>query len=70
MRAKATAISLLVSNLIGAGLGPLAVGMLSDAHGGANSLRFALLWLSPALIAPALCYWRAGIAFDLTSSRE
>jgi MFS family permease len=69
MRAKATAISLLVSNLIGAGLGPLAVGMLSDAHGGANSLRFALLWLSPALIAPALCYWRAAIAFNLTTSR-
>jgi predicted MFS family arabinose efflux permease len=69
MRAKATAISLLVSNLIGAGLGPLAVGMLSDAHGGANSLRFALLWLSPALVAPALCYWRAAIAFNLTTSR-
>lgn len=70
MRAKATAISLLVSNLIGAGLGPLAVGMLSDAHGGANSLRFALLGLSPALVAPALCYWRAAVAFNLTTSRR
>ena len=69
IRAKATAISLLVSNLFGAGLGPLAVGMLSDAHGGANSLRFALLWLSPALVAPALCYWRAAVAFNLTTSR-
>jgi MFS family permease len=62
MRAKATAISLLVSNLVGAGLGPLAVGMLSDSFGGEDSLRTALLWLSPALIAPAFCYWRAAIA--------
>ena len=66
MRAKAAAISLLVSNLVGAGLGPLAVGMLSDWHGGAgNSLRFALLCLSPSLIAPAWCYWRAAVAFRL-----
>ena len=64
MRAKATAISLLVSNLVGAGLGPLAVGLLSDAHGGADSLRFALLALSPALIAPAFCYWRAAATFS------
>lgn len=66
MRATATAISLLVSNLVGAGLGPLAVGLISDLHGGENSLRFALLWLSPALIAPALCYWRAAAAFRST----
>lgn len=63
MRAKATAISLLVSNLIGAGLGPLAVGMLSDAYTGMDSLRIALLWLSPALLAPAYCYWRSALAY-------
>lgn len=63
LRAMATAVSLLVANLIGAGLGPLAVGMLSDAHGGPNSLRFALLALAPALLAPALCYWRASAAY-------
>jgi MFS family permease len=68
MRAKATAVSLLVSNLVGAGLGPLAVGILSDAHGGENSLRFALLCLSPALVAPAFCYWRSAIAFNLTAT--
>jgi hypothetical protein len=40
-RAKATAISLLVSNQVGAGLEPLAVSMLSDAYGEADSPR---LW--------------------------
>lgn len=70
MRATATAVSLLVSNLVGAGLGPLAVGLISDLHGGENSLRFALLWLSPALIAPALCYWRAAAAYRLTELDE
>ena len=69
MRAKATAIAMLVSNLVGAGLGPLAVGLLSDAHGGGvDSLRFALLGLSPALIAPAFCYWRAAAAFTPVAS--
>lgn len=64
MRAKASAISLLVSNLIGAGLGPLVVGILSDTIGGENSLRTALLWLSPALFLPAICYWRSAAAFQ------
>lgn len=68
MRAKASAISLLVSNLIGAGLGPLVVGILSDAIGEGNSLQTALLWLSPALFIPAICYWRSAIAFNLASS--
>lgn len=64
MRAKASAISLLVSNLIGAGLGPLVVGILSDTIGGESSLRTALLWLSPALFLPAICYWRSAAAFQ------
>jgi hypothetical protein len=68
MRAKATAISLLVSNQVGAGLEPLAVGMLSDAHGGVDSPRFAMWWLSPALAAPWLCYWRAAAAFRLVET--
>jgi predicted MFS family arabinose efflux permease len=64
MRAKASAISLLVSNLIGAGLGPLVVGILSDTIGGESSLRTALLWLSPALFLPAICYWQSAAAFQ------
>lgn len=63
LRATATAVALLVANLVGAGLGPLAVGMISDAHGGPDSLRFALLALAPALCAPALCYWYASRAY-------
>ncbi|WP_337188173.1 MFS transporter [Phenylobacterium sp.] len=61
LRAFATASSLLVSNLVGAGLGPLAVGILSDSHGGApaHALRFALVSLFPVLISPALLYWLA-----------
>jgi predicted MFS family arabinose efflux permease len=68
MRAKASAISLLVSNLVGAGLGPLFVGVLSDRIGGEDSLRMALLWLSPALFLPAICYWRSATAFNSATS--
>ena len=56
MRATAAALLLLVINLVGLGLGPLAVGALSDAlmpYFGANSLRMALL------IVPPLCIWAA-----------
>jgi predicted MFS family arabinose efflux permease len=63
LRARAAAISLFVSNLIGGGFGPLAVGVVSDWHGGPESLRFALLCLSPALLAPAFCYWRSSVAY-------
>jgi predicted MFS family arabinose efflux permease len=56
MRAVAAALLLLVLNLFGLGLGPLAVGLLSDvlqpAHG-AGSLRAALL------VVPLLCAWAA-----------
>ncbi|MCA8900591.1 MAG: MFS transporter [Hyphomonas sp.] len=46
MRARAAAIQMLIGNLIGLGLGPLAIGIVSDLlrpHFGDNSLRFALL---------------------------
>ena len=39
-----------VSNLLGYGLGPLGVGMVSDAIGGPNSLRYAL-----AIVSTACC---------------
>jgi len=50
MRGTAIAVVLLFGNLIGMGFGPLAAGVLSDFYGatvGADSLRFALLTLSP-----------------------
>jgi predicted MFS family arabinose efflux permease len=44
------------SNLLGYGLGPLAVGVLSDKLGGANSLRYALAIVSTVCcVGAALC---------------
>ena len=54
MRAMASAIYFLVLNLIGMGLGPLVAGVLSDAlvpTYGADSLRYALLFLAPVMLA-------------------
>lgn len=54
MRAMASAIYFLVLNLIGMGLGPLAVGVLSDTLAptyGADSLRYALLLIEPTMFA-------------------
>jgi len=66
-RAFSAAILLLCVNLVGAGIGPFAVGVLSDiaaATAGPASLRHALL------LAPVFClwsawhYWRATPTFD------
>jgi len=59
MRAMAVALLYLFANLIGLGLGPLAVGSLSDAlHPllGEESLRYALLTMCPGFV---LCVWYA-----------
>jgi len=69
-RAFSAAVLLLVVNLVGASLGPLAVGMLSDALAalaGPQSLRYALL-ATPALLAwSGFHYARAttGLASEL-----
>jgi MFS transporter, Spinster family, sphingosine-1-phosphate transporter len=63
MRAMAIAVVLLCANLIGMGLGPLAVGLLSDAlapHFGIESLRYALLALCPGYLWVSWHFWRAG----------
>jgi MFS family permease len=57
MRATATALMYLFCNLIGMGLGPLTAGVLSDLLQpwlGAESLRYALLALSPGYL---WCAW-------------
>lgn len=60
LRALASAISLLFANLLGAGLGPLFVGLLSDAYGfdqpGA-SLRWALITALALIPIPAIAYF-------------
>jgi hypothetical protein len=62
MRALAAALGTMTFNLIGAGLGPLTVGVLSDLlapHFGVDSLRYALLAaVSVATLGAALCFER------------
>ena len=59
-RATASAMLMLVFNLVGMGGGPLLIGMISDAmipRHGVESLRIALLWIAPiALLAAAAQY--------------
>lgn len=61
MRAVASAILLFVANIIGMGLGPQFVGILSDSlheQYGDESLRYALLAVTPILFwAAAHFYW-------------
>jgi MFS family permease len=62
MRAVSLAIVYLFANLIGMGLGPLVAGVLSDAFRpwvGEESLRYALLSLSPGYFLFAWHVWRA-----------
>ena len=62
MRATAAAILLFVLNMIGLGLGPQTVGILSDLLRpslGADSLRWALLSTLITGLAGAYCYWQA-----------
>jgi MFS family permease len=62
MRAMSVALTFLFANLIGMGLGPLAAGALSDTLSpiwGLESLRYALLLLSPGYLWAAWHLWRA-----------
>lgn len=63
LRSLALAVLLLFSNLIGLGLGPLAIGILSDLlkpHYGDESLRYALTFSTPGVLWIAYHYWMAG----------
>jgi MFS family permease len=65
MRATAAAVLLFIINLIGLGLGPLAVGAVSDVFamqfglGEAEGVRYALLVSSLAGLAAAALFWAA-----------
>ena len=62
MRAVALALIFMFSNLIGLGLGPVAVGMASDLLApdfGQASLRYALLLFSPGYLWCAFHCWKA-----------
>jgi MFS family permease len=63
MRATSIAVIYLFANLIGMGLGPLAVGALSDftrSWAGDESLRYSLLALCPGYVWAGWHLWRAG----------
>jgi MFS family permease len=65
MRAMWAAITLLVINLIGLGLGPTLIGVLSDAlvpwTGKEESLRWALVTVTAATPWAIFHYWRGGV---------
>jgi len=74
MRAMAIALIYLFANLVGTGLGPLAIGALSDSLRpiwGDESLRYALLMLCPGYLWGSYYLWRASrsVRQDLTSAR-
>jgi hypothetical protein len=58
-RATATSLILLAFNIVGAGGGPLAIGMMSDgfqAGGAAQPLKLALMATAPIALISALAY--------------
>ncbi|ODP36429.1 MFS transporter [Sphingomonas turrisvirgatae] len=64
MRALWAAVTLLVINLIGLGLGPTLIGVISDALKptfGVESLRWAMLTFAAATPWALFHYWRAGV---------
>jgi MFS family permease len=63
MRATTLAVVMLLANLIGMGIGPQVVGILSDLLMptlGANSLRYAMLIMSFVALWSAYHFWVAG----------
>jgi len=62
MRARAVAILLFILNIIGLGLGPPVVGIVSDLlkpRFGSDSLRYAMLTTIFTGLFGAYCYWRS-----------
>ena len=60
MRGRVTATSQLLSNLVGAGLGPLLTGALSDHIGGPDSLRLAIALTMIVGVLAAVLFALAG----------
>lgn len=66
VRGTSGALLLFVLNIVGLGGGPLFVGMVSDAlkpaHGAAEALKLAMLWLTPFFGLAFLCQLAAAAA--------
>lgn len=63
MRSVGAAISLFVLNILGLGLGPLSVGIISDAttaSAGVDSIRYGLLAMIAIMAWGAIHEWRVG----------
>jgi len=72
MRAVSVALLYFAGNLVGAGLGPLAVGILSQAfqpYVGSASLRCALIAMCPGYLLSGWYFWRASrtVAQDIAA---
>jgi predicted MFS family arabinose efflux permease len=59
MRGSVASIEQLFVNLLGAGMGPLITGMISDRLGGDNSVGLALVATLSINVVAALCFWLA-----------
>jgi predicted MFS family arabinose efflux permease len=75
LRAQASAINLFVVNMVGLGLGPLAVGLLNDtvfAHHGALAIRYSLAVVAlTGLVASGLFYLASRrLREDLATAQE
>lgn len=57
MRATTSAVLFLIVNFVALGIGPLGVGMLSDAIGGNGGLRLALAWSAIGGPLAAIAFW-------------
>ena len=66
LRSQASSLLLLLLNLIGLGLGPLFVGMMSDqldSAFGAHAIRYAMVMSLVTVIVGSGLFWRAGEAY-------
>ena len=74
-RGTTVAILLFIINIIGLGMGPLAVGMLSDAlhsigYSEGMALRYAMATFGTfGLLASAVCFFRAGVKLEADLGR-
>lgn len=57
MRATTSAVLFLIVNFVALGVGPLSVGILSDAIGGSEGLRLALAWSAIGGPLAAIAFW-------------
>lgn len=75
VRSQAVALLLMTLTVVGAGLGPVLAGLVSDLltrKFGVEALRWSILGSTSTLIASAFCFWRASLHYptDIGAARE